>query len=83
MARLSASERAAIPKSEFGVPSKAGTAAGKKASGSVPMPDANHARAALSLAHNAPASEQPAIRAKANRILGRSSALTEAIHRQT
>lgn len=77
MAKLSAADRKALPAADFAGPDR-----------SFPVNDANHARAnharaALSMLHNAPASEQPAIRAKANRVLGRKSALTEAINRQS
>jgi len=53
MAILSAAKRKKLPADEF-----AGT--GK----SYPIPDANHGRAALSMLHNAPASEQSTIKAK-------------------
>ncbi len=73
MARLSASARKKIPASKFGVPSKAKTGKAKAKSGNYPMPDKAHARSALSLLHNAPKSQQAAIRAKANRVLGKTS----------
>ncbi len=63
MAKLTEKQKKAVPKSKRGIPSKSGT-------GSYPMPDKAHARAALRLLHNAPASQQPKIRAKANKILG-------------
>lgn len=53
MATLTQKVRNSIPTSKFAGPGR-----------SYPIPDANHARAALSMLHNAPASEQPAIRAK-------------------
>ena len=43
MARMSEAAKRAVPKSERGVPGKSGT-------GSYPMPDAAHARAAIGLA---------------------------------
>lgn len=58
MARLKAAERRALPNSVF---------AGKDRS--YPVNDKNHARAALALLHNAPASEQPHIRARAEAML--------------
>jgi hypothetical protein len=72
MAKLSAASRAKIPASQFGVPSKAGSASAKKKSGNFPIPDKQHARSALRLIGHASASERPAIRAKANRMLGKS-----------
>jgi hypothetical protein len=36
-----------------------------------PMPDKNHARLALAMIKHAPSSEQPKIRARATRMLGR------------
>jgi hypothetical protein len=71
VARLTAAQRKRIPKSKFGVPSKAKTAKGKAKPGSFPMPDKAHARAALRLIKHAPASKRAAIRNKANRILGK------------
>jgi hypothetical protein len=76
MAKLSAASRAKVPQSQFGVPSKAGSAGAKKKSGNFPIPDKNHARAALSLIGNASPSERPAIRAKANAMLGKKGAKT-------
>lgn len=73
MAKLSAAQRKNIPTSKFGLPSKAKSAKGKAKSGSYPMPDKNHARAALSMMHNASPAQQTKIRAKANRMLGKSS----------
>ena len=54
MAKLTAKARGKIPSKEFAGPGR-----------SYPINDKNHARAALSMLHNAPASEQPKIRAKA------------------
>jgi hypothetical protein len=58
MAKLTAKARAKIPASKFAGPGR-----------SYPVNDKNHARAALSMLHNAPASEQPKIRAKAEKVL--------------
>jgi hypothetical protein len=58
MAKLTAKARSKIPSSEFAGPGR-----------SYPINDKNHARAALSMLHNAPSSEQPKIRAKAERKL--------------
>jgi hypothetical protein len=71
MARLTAAQRKKIPKSQMGVPSK-GTKKGGAVSGSYPMPDKAHARNALARVaqHGTPA-EKKAVRAKANRILGK------------
>ena len=63
MAKLSESQKKAVPKSQRGIPSKSGT-------GSFPMPDKKHARAAIMLSGKAPASQRPAIIAKARSILG-------------
>ncbi len=71
MARLTAAQRSKVKTSDFGVPSKAGSSKAKKKSGNYPMPDKKHAESALRLLHNAPKSEQGAIRAKANRKLGK------------
>ena len=73
MAKLSAASRAKIPASQFGVPSKAGSASAKKQSGNFPIPDKKHARSALSLIGHASPAEKPAIRAKANRMLGKTN----------
>ena len=64
MAKLNAAARAKIPKSQFGVPSKA------PGSGSYPMPDKAHARVAKARAAEfASPSEKKVIDAKANRVL--------------
>jgi hypothetical protein len=73
MANLSASQRKAVPTSQFGLPAKARSAGAKAKSGNYPMPDKAHARSALRLMHNASPAEQKQIRAKANRVLGKSS----------
>lgn len=67
MARLTSKGRNALNSSQFAVPAKA------PGSGSYPIPDKAHARAALSLEHNAPPSERPAITRKADAMLGHSS----------
>lgn len=72
MARLSAARRKAVPTSEFGLPGKARSSGDKAQSGNYPMPDKAHARSALRLMHNASPAEQKLIRAKANRVLGKS-----------
>ncbi len=64
MARLSAAQRKALPRSDFAVPSKA------PGPGSFPINDKAHAKAAKSMAHNATAAEQKTIKAKANKKLG-------------
>lgn len=67
MAKLSAGERGDLPKSDFGLPGRA----------AFPMPDKNHARAALSGASralnvgNITPSQAAQIRAKAKRVLGK------------
>ena len=68
MAKLTSKARKALPKSDFGVPSKA------PGSGSFPMPNKEHARVAKSYATRfASSSEKKAIDAKANKILGKTS----------
>lgn len=61
MARLTAAERRALPDSDFAGPGR-----------TFPIEDKSHARSALSMAHNAPASAQPRIRAIARRLLSKS-----------
>jgi hypothetical protein len=74
MAKLSAADRKAIPRSKFGLPEKAGSAKGKAASGSYPMPDKKHAAVAKAYARRfASPAERARINAKANRILGSSA----------
>ena len=66
MARLTAAARKAIPKSEYGVPSKA------PSSGSYPMPDRKHAAVAKAYAERfASPAVKAKVDAKANRILGK------------
>jgi hypothetical protein len=78
MGDLSASQRKKLPKSKFGVPSKAKTAAGKAESGSYPMPDKAHAANAKARSTQAvkagrmSSSQKAKIDAKANKILGKS-----------
>lgn len=62
MARMSEAAKRAVPKSERGVPGKSGT-------GSYPMPDAKHARAAVGFAamHHGSAFAAK-IRAKAHKL---------------
>jgi hypothetical protein len=74
MAKLSAAQRKRIPQSKFGLPEKAGSARGKAASGSYPMPDKAHARAAKSYAARfASPAQRARINAKADRVLGGSA----------
>lgn len=47
MARLTAKQRKALPKSSFAIKSRAGTPQGKAKGGSYPIPDKSHARNAL------------------------------------
>lgn len=66
MAKLTSEARKKLPKSDYGVPSKA------PGSGSYPMPDKAHARNAKSrVAANGTPAEKRAVNAKANRILGK------------
>jgi hypothetical protein len=60
MARLSSEERRELPASAFAGPGR-----------SFPIPDKNHAKAALGRINNAPASARPKIRAKADRMLSK------------
>lgn len=73
MARLTAAQRKRIPSSKFGVARKAKTAKGKARSGSFPIPDKAHARAALREIGNAAPKDRAAIRRKANAMLGKKS----------
>lgn len=57
-------QRRALPKSDFAVPSKA------PGPGSFPIPDANHAKAAIGLKGNASKANQPKVQAKASAKLG-------------
>lgn len=61
MTKLTAKQRKALPDSVFAGPNR-----------SFPVQNASHARAALSMLHNAPASAQPKIRARAEAKLGKS-----------
>jgi len=70
MARLSAANRRAMPSSQFAGPDR-----------SFPIPDASHARAALSMAHDA--SNPGAIRAAVHRKFpGIGQAVQEAVRRK-
>ena len=60
MSRLTAKQRKVMPSSDFAGPGR-----------SFPIPDKNHARAALGEINHAPASARPKIRAKAERMLGK------------
>jgi hypothetical protein len=74
VAKLTAAQRKKIPQSKFGLPEKAGSAKGKAAAGSYPMPDRAHARAAKSYAARfASPAQRARINAKADRILGRTA----------
>lgn len=67
MAKLTASARKALPKSDFALPKK--NAAGK---GSYPMPDKKHAAVAKGYAKRfASPSQRAVIDAKANKVLGK------------
>lgn len=59
MAKLSAAQRKKLPSSTFAGPNR-----------SFPIPDKNHAKAALSMIGNAPPSARANIRAKADAKLG-------------
>lgn len=73
MAKLTAAQRKNIPKSQMGLPGKA-TKKGGAVSGSYPMPDKAHARAAKSYAARfATPSQRATINAKANKVLGKSA----------
>lgn len=74
--KLSASQRKAVPKSEFGLPAKK-TAANPTGKGGFPMPDRRHAGIAKSYARQgvekgtlSPSAEKK-IDSKANAILGK------------
>jgi hypothetical protein len=68
LARLTAAQRAALPLSDFGVPSKA------PGPGSFPMPDASHAANAKSrAAQTAAPSVEKKIDAKANAVMAKAS----------
>jgi hypothetical protein len=60
MAKLSAGARKALPDSTFAGPGR-----------SFPIPDANHAHAALALIGNAPPSARAKIKARADAMLGK------------
>lgn len=60
MARLTASQRRALPASTFAGPGR-----------SFPIPDKNHAEAALALIGHAAPADRAKIRSKADKMLGR------------
>lgn len=69
MAKLNASARKNVPKSQMGLPGKA-TKKGGAVSGSYPMPDKKHAAVAKAYAKRyASPAQQKTIDAKANKIL--------------
>lgn len=61
MARLTTAQRDKLPGKTFAGPDR-----------SFPIPDKNHAKAALALIRHAPASARPKIRARAHAMLGTS-----------
>lgn len=64
MAKLTAKDRKALPRSDFALPGK-GAGPGGKGSGSYPIPDESHARNALArVAQHGSAAEQRQVRAK-------------------
>lgn len=63
MAKLDISDRRKLPSNDFALPGKGDS--GGKGSGSYPVPDANHARMALSMVSKyGNSSEKSAVRAK-------------------
>lgn len=73
MAKLTASKRKNLKQSQFGLPQKAKTAAGKAKPGSYPVNDKKHAALAKSFAKRfASPAERAQINAKANKVLGKS-----------
>jgi hypothetical protein len=62
MARLTAEQRRGLPKSTFAGPHR-----------SFPIPDKNHAKAALALIRHASPSARPKIRARAHAMLGKAN----------
>lgn len=58
MAKLNAAARKKLPKSDFAVPSKAGSAQGKAKSGSYPIPDKSHAQNALARSSGKPVAKK-------------------------
>jgi hypothetical protein len=63
MARLTAAQRKKLPSKTFAGPDR-----------SFPIPDANHAHAALALIGNAPPSARAKIKARADAMLGKKPA---------
>jgi hypothetical protein len=69
VARLKAKQRKALPKTAFGIPSKA------PGTGSYPMPDRAHAaNAKARVAQFGTPAEKATVNAKANKILGKGRA---------
>lgn len=56
--KLTAQDRKSLPKTDFAVPSKAGTPQGKAKSGSFPINDVGHAKAALARSVGKPVAAQ-------------------------
>ena len=77
MARLTRSARASTPRSEFGLPARAKSTAGKEKAGSFPMPDREHAKLAIGMAArsrkagNITAAQERQVVARARRKLDR------------
>lgn len=69
MAKMTEKQKRAVPRSQRGVPGKSGT-------GSFPIPDKAHARAALALIRHAPPSARARIRRMAAEMLGSKHAKT-------
>lgn len=67
-ARVTAAQRKKLKPSQFGSPSKAKTSKGRAKSGSFPMHDKAHARAALRFIRHASPADQKRIRAKAAKM---------------
>lgn len=58
MAKLNAATRKSLPKTSFAIPSKASTPQGKAQGGSYPIPDPDHAKAALARSVGKPVAAQ-------------------------
>lgn len=58
MAKLNAAARKKLPKADFAVKDKAGSAQGKAKGGSYPIPDESHARNALARSSGKPVEKQ-------------------------
>lgn len=77
MARLTTTQRKALPKSDFGLPGKGAGPKGTGA-GSYPMEDKQHAAAAKGFASRfATPAQKAKIDAKADRVLGESKGKTK------